>query len=199
MDYRTKNFIEKFTSAQKYLGTRSIQNIVSLKYRDNVGYSDYQRLIDELPQGEIKLEIKQIQGKFQGKAWLVKDKNQNAVILVEHETGLEILSIAADIISLLAIFPVINSGWRFIRDRFANSRSHRDRMTEIEVRTINSKKQLSEKHVIDIENYVLEESLKEVVVLKAKVKQLEKEIAKINNGKKVQTKKPKSPAKKRTK
>jgi len=199
MDGRTDRFLDKFSDTLNFLNGSSVQNLVSLKYRDSAGYSDYQRLIDELSQSGMKLEIKQIQGRFQGKAWLIKDQNKNAVILVEHETGLEILSIAADIISLLAIVPIISSGWKFIRDRFAGPRFHHNRMTEIEVRTINSKKQLLEKHVVNIESYVLEESLKEVIALRTKVKQLEKEIAKIDKNKKDQVKKVKKPAKKLTK
>jgi len=160
MDYRKKNFIEKFTNAQKYLGVGAIQDIVSLKYRDNVGYSDYQRLISEFSQSEMGLEVKQVKGDFQGKAWLVKDRNQNAVILVEHETGLEILYIASSIASFISLIPMINSGWKYLRDRFASPRFLPDKMTRIEIRTINSKKQLLEKHILSVENYVLEESLR---------------------------------------
>lgn len=190
MDYRAKNFVHKFTNAQKHLGG-SPQRIVSFKYRDGsyVDYSDYRRLINELSQSEAVLEVKQIEGKFQGDAWLIKDKNQNSAILVEHESGLEIISTIADIISLLGVFSLINSGWRFIRDRSA--RFSYDRDVQIEVRTLNSKNQVSEKHVINLESYVVEASLKEITALRTKVKKLEKKLAET----KTKTNK-KSPAKK---
>jgi len=199
MDNRTDKFLRKFDDAAKYLGIDSAHRIVSLKYRENVGHTDYETLIDGYLQHDLNLEVQRLKGDFQGNAWLIKDSEHNAVVLVEHETGLEILYIASAIASLVSLIPLISSGWKNLRDRFAGPRFHLDKMTRVEIRSFNSKKQLVEKHVLSVESYVLEESLKEIVVLSARVKQLEKEIAKINKGKKVQEKKLKSPTKKRAK
>ena len=47
MDQRTDPFIRKFRSAQPHLGAEQMQDIVSLKYRDDcVNDSDYSDFID---------------------------------------------------------------------------------------------------------------------------------------------------------
>ena len=80
MDNRADAFVRKFSDAQNYLGSQSIQKIVSLKFRDNVGYSIYRELIDGYLNKEQNIKTEQLQGDFQGNAWLVTDKNGNEVI-----------------------------------------------------------------------------------------------------------------------
>src|SRR5271157_2840313 len=154
MDNRAQSFVRKFSDAQKFLGITSIHDIVSLKYRDNaVSYRDYDRFVEEGLKRELGFEIKEVKGDFQGKAWLVTDRNDNSAILVEHETGLEILFIAGSIASLLSLIPMINSGWKYIRNKFSDWPSFRNEVVGVEKRTIDSKNQLVEERVGDIEGY----------------------------------------------
>ena len=117
-----------------------------------------------------------MQGDFQGHAWLVSDNRNNKALLVEHETGLEILYIAGSIASLLSLIPLINSGWKFLHSRFSDRPFFRDRGMGVEIRIVDFKKQLVEQHVLRIEDYILSESMKEIASLKARVEQLEQEL-----------------------
>ena len=176
MDSRKESFIRKFSDAQKYLDSSSIYDLVSIKYRDNVNDSEYHNFIASYLQSELNLKIKQIDGDFQGRGWLVADKSHNKVLLVEHETGLEILYIAGSIASLLSLIPLINSGWKFVHRRFHDHSFFNDAGTELEIRVVNSKNQLIEQHVLSIDDYILTESMKEIETLKTRVEQLEQEL-----------------------
>ncbi len=177
MNYRKDPFINKFTSAQLYLKNKAIQNIVSIKYREHcVNHDEYLHLIEDYIKGKLNLNVKSIDGDFQGHAWLVSDNSNNEVILVEHETGLEILCIAGSIASIIGIFPFIISGLRFIKDRFSPHRYHDLERERIEIRKLDSKNILIENHVQNIETYILQENSKENEKLKRKVSKLEKEV-----------------------
>ena len=133
MDYRGENFVRKFSDALGYLDSSSIHDLVSIKYRDNTNPSDYYELIDYL-QTEANLKAKQVEGNFQGHAWLVTDNSQNKALLIEHETGLEILYVAGSIASLLSLIPLINSGWKFLRRKFSDRPFFQDRGMGVEIR-----------------------------------------------------------------
>ncbi|MBN2021224.1 MAG: hypothetical protein JW809_00380 [Pirellulales bacterium] len=63
---------------------------MSLKIRENVGgYHDYHVLLRELER-EAGIQSQDVQGNFQGNGYLV-EQSKTKVIVVEHETGLEIL------------------------------------------------------------------------------------------------------------
>jgi len=119
-DYRKNAFDVKFASAAKAFGVTS-DKIVSLKIRDNVGsYSEYQDLIHSLEK-EFGFHCSPVTGDLQGRGHLLT-KEKTKVILVEHETGLEILYIAGSIASLIALIPMILQGWTAVR-HFADPRN----------------------------------------------------------------------------
>jgi hypothetical protein len=92
--------------------------MISLKYRDDpTSPSDYSHLIDDYLTRNLGLDVSRIVGDFGGQAWLVTDKTQNRVIVVEHETGLEILGAIGSVASLVALVPLISSGWARLRQR----------------------------------------------------------------------------------
>jgi len=184
MENRQNSFISKFTDAQKYLGGNSIHDLVSIKYRDNVGRSSYQELIKRFLMAEMDLEVEEVMGDFSGRAWLVQDNDHNKALLVEHETGLEILYLAGSIASLISLIPPIISGWRFVRSRFSGNPSPRE--IGIEIRVINNNDHLLERRIIRVEDYILSESMSEIAALKKRVEQLEYELRK---GKENRTKK----------
>jgi hypothetical protein len=183
MDNRRDTFVQKFSDALGYLGSNSIHDLVSIKYRDSANPSDYREFIGYL-QSEPNLDIKQVEGDFQSHAWLVtENSHHHKALLVEHETGLEILYIAGSIASLLSLLPLISSGWKFLHSRFSDRPFYRERGMGVEIRIIDSKNQLLEQNVLRIEDYILSESMKEITALKERVEQLERELKEINENK----------------
>lgn len=178
MDNRTDQFVRKFKNAQSLLESGSIHEIVSIKYRDNcVNNFEYVHFIDHHLQNELGLEINPVNGDFWGKAWIVSGPLKNKIILVEHETGLEILYIAGSIASLIALIPVINSGWKSFRNRGGRGGLFRPDREGIEVRRINAKNVIIEQPIQNIEFFLLNASLEENAVLPDRVRPLEKEVA----------------------
>jgi hypothetical protein len=183
MNSRTDAFLRKFTDALVYLGGSSVHDLASIKYRDNVNNVEYREFIEEYLRGELGLDTEQVQGDFQGRAWLVADRAQNKVLLVEHETGLEVLYIAGSIASLISLVPLINSGWKFMQSRFSGRPFLRHRGEEVEIRTIGSRDQLLEQHILSVESYAISESIKEITALKLRVETLEHELKEVKEKK----------------
>ena len=177
MDYRTDSFLRRFTSALPYLKAQSIQELVSLKHRDTVAnYSEYSDFVEDYLIGTLRLDVKPID--LAGRAWIVTDNSGNSVILVEHETGLEILYISGSIASLIALIPMISSGWAKLRGRF--SRHHFDHPDNgIEIRRFNQGKILIEEKTPSVEVYVFNTAFQDHALLKSKVRELEAEINKL--------------------
>ncbi len=116
MDHRTESFRRKFASAAQHLSVEP-KHVVSLKLREDVrSYNDYVRLMNTLT-NEEGLVCSEIGGDLQGRGYLISDGN-NRLILVEHETGLELLYIAGSVASLIGIIPLILQGWHVLRGRF---------------------------------------------------------------------------------
>lgn len=201
MDNRSDAFVRKFSDALAYLDSKSIHDLVSIKYREDTNPSDYREFIGYL-QSEQNLDTKQVEGNFQGRAWLVTENRQHhKALLVEHETGLEILYVAGSIASLLSLLPLISSGWKFLHRKFSDRSLFLDRGIGVEIRIVDSKNQLLERHVLRIEDYFLSESMKEIEALKDRIMQLESELKEIkeNKGKKITTKKASQSIQKRKK
>jgi hypothetical protein len=178
MDNRTDSFVRKFKNAQLLLKAGSIHEIVSLKYREScVNNSEYVHFIDHHLRNELGLEIRPVNGDFWGKAWIIAGPNRSKIILVEHETGLEILYVAGSIASLIALIPVINAGWKWFRNNRGHAGSFRSGREEMEVRRINAKNAIVEQPIQNIEVFLLSASLEENAVLHDRVRLLEKEVA----------------------
>jgi hypothetical protein len=114
-NYRIRNFLSKFESACNYLGASS-KDIISLKVRDisSLSYRYYDDFLQELAiffNGSIN---RHIAGNFQGDAHLIENNNQK-ILIVQHETGLEILFIASSIASLLSLIPTTLQIWNYFR------------------------------------------------------------------------------------
>jgi hypothetical protein len=122
MNYRQQAFRDKFTDAAGHFGV-SWEKIVSLKVRENVGtYHEYKELLDAL-QGEAGLDHTPVAGNFRGNGHLVGNA-KTKVIVVEHETGLEILYVAGAVASIIGLVPLVLRYWRAIRGRFHKPRHH---------------------------------------------------------------------------
>lgn len=143
MDYREESFRRKFSSAAKHLNV-SAEQIVSLKFRENVGsYSDYRELVNML-QHEAGMHFSEVDGDLQGHGYLLGHEKTN-LLLVEHETGLEILYIAGSIASLFGLIPLVLQGWAAIRGRFPGRRAQMD--GPVEIRRIDNAGRLQEEHL----------------------------------------------------
>jgi hypothetical protein len=139
MDYRTKGFQEKFAAASAVLGVPP-QEIMSVKMRDTVNsYSEYEAFFHEL-EHRHNLTLAPVSGQFQGKGFSLSD-GRNTVILVEHETGLEILNTAGSIASLIGLVPLVVQAWRAFRRHRHHHEPH-----EIEIRRLDAAGNLSEEH-----------------------------------------------------
>lgn len=113
MNYREDSFRRKFASAAQHLAVEPKQ-LVSLKLREIVNsYEDYRQLVEVL-QHEVGIKCSEIKADLQGRGYLLDD-GKTKLILVEHESGLEILYIAGSIASLISLVPVVLQGWRAIR------------------------------------------------------------------------------------
>lgn len=178
MDQRTDPYMRKFRSAQRHLHAKQIQGIVSLKYRDDcVNDSEYSDFIDHYLQQALGLDITQADGDFWGQAWLVTDAHQNRVILVQHETGLEILAVAGSIASLITLLPMISSGWNRLRARFLRHAINRGNEGAVEIRRFNQTNVLIEQQTSSVEGYVLGAILQEHTCLEQRMQNLETELA----------------------
>lgn len=140
MDYRESSFRTKFDSAAKYLKSEP-KEIVSLKLRDNVGsHSEYDKLMDILER-EVHLQTSPIKDGLQGDGYLIQNKD-NQIIVVSHETGLEILYIAGSIASIISLIPMVLKCWNHLRGGFGRHRNLHD----IEIRRLDEKGHLIEHH-----------------------------------------------------
>jgi hypothetical protein len=167
MDYRTKDFKDKFESASKYLNVKSTQ-IMSLKFRDRpfrdpFMMRDYH---DNL--------LKPIAGDFQGKGYLTPEGS----IIVEHESGFEI--ILSDIGSFASIISFGIALYLLGRDRRTGPMNKSE--IEIERRYFDKKGVLIEEKVTytEIEDIMKKEIARpyedKIKALKGKIKRLEEEI-----------------------
>jgi hypothetical protein len=144
--YRRAAFARKLDSAGKCLGVPSSQ-VVSVKVRDDAaGHYEYAGLLDELialPGGHLREEA--APGEFQGRAHMVS-AGEERIILVEHETGLEVLYIAGSVASLLSLVPLILQAWGALRQRHRGHRPHGD-VGHVEIRHIDEQGRLVETRI----------------------------------------------------
>jgi len=135
---RQSHFNLKFASAARALGVTP-DKIVSLKIRGNVNsYNEYGDLIHSLER-EFGFQCSPVVGELQGHGYLLA-KEKSKIILVEHETGLEILYIVGSIASIIGIIPLVLQGWKAVR-RFANPENP---FENVEIRTLDEDGELRE-------------------------------------------------------
>ncbi|MCL5807718.1 MAG: hypothetical protein M1418_04045 [Deltaproteobacteria bacterium] len=141
-DYRKASFKNKFANAGKHLGVPHDQ-IISLKFRDMVSsYSEYHEML-RLLEYETGVPSSPIQDDLQGRGHLVGHGDQK-VIVVEHETGLEILYIAGSVASIIGIIPLVLRSWNAIRGNLAHR--HARHIDSVEIRRIDTVGNLREEH-----------------------------------------------------
>jgi hypothetical protein len=142
MDYREKAFRDKFASASKHLGVPPDQ-VISLKLRDVVSsYGEYHEMLRALEQ-EAGVHWSEVGGNFQGRGYLV-DQDGQKIVLVEHETGLEILYVAGSIASLITLIPLVLQCWGTVRGYVDGRHAHQ--FKSVEIRRFDNNGKLREDH-----------------------------------------------------
>lgn len=143
MNYREESFRKKFLGASQWLCAKPDQ-LVSLKLRENVSsYEEYRNLVRSL-EHEAGLKCTAIDADLQGRGYLVGD-GKTKLIVVEHETGLEILYIAGSIASLIGLVPLVLQGWHALRGRHWGR--HELEIHGVEIRRMDEKGHLHEEHL----------------------------------------------------
>jgi len=189
MGYREDNFKDKFRSAAKELGVSS-KDVLSLKIPENISsYHVYHEMLDSLDR-EVGIQAQPLQGNYQGRAYLISHEGQQ-IIIVEHETGLELLYIAGSIASCVGLIPLILKAWQYVRDHMPAKRPKT--FKNIEIRRIDNRGKLQEDRALgligpddsslSILNSVLAASARvvdaEVFKLRKEVQRLARRVAKL--------------------
>jgi hypothetical protein len=129
MNNREETFRAKFAEAARLLGATPDQ-IISLKFRENVGsYAEYHELLVGLEQ-EAGITSSEVQANLQGRGHLCSN-GKNKVLVVEHESGLEVLYIVGSVASIVSLVPLVIQGWRAVRGHFPQHRHPGDTCVEI--------------------------------------------------------------------
>lgn len=141
-DYRKEAFRTKFINAGKHLCVTPDQ-VISLKLRDMVtSYSEYHEMLRIL-EAETGIPSSSIQDDLQGKGHLVGHGDQK-IIVVEHETGLEILYIAGSVASIIGMIPLVLRACGAIRGYL--DRRHSNHIHNVEIRRMDTAGNLKEEH-----------------------------------------------------
>ena len=176
--WREKAFLDKLQAAAVELNATSHRDIESLKFRDSTGSNDYRELLIELN----PLEEKEIQGNYQGKAWKLTDIDGNSVIIVEHETGLEIIYVAGAIASIVGLIPIIVNTWNRVRDNWPSPMG-RFGIRRMERRRFDGNGRLIEEPAPPIEAILLQRLLNENDRLNERMLSLEREVSNLKRAK----------------
>jgi len=140
MDYRQTTFKTKFGNAAKCLGV-SPQQVVSLKVRESIqSYREYDLLMDIL-EHEAGIVGSPIKEDLQGEGQLLQD-GKNRIIVVRHETGLEILYVVGSIASIVGLISLVLQCWSRLRGQ--SPRPHPPRLHELETRRLDENGRLVE-------------------------------------------------------
>jgi hypothetical protein len=115
MNHNETYFRQKFAECGKFLHTEP-SRLVSLKYRRASDRSFYDDLLIRL-RSITGMHVTDLGNTLNGRAYLLTYGGQN-IVLVEHETGLEILYIAGSVASLIGLVLQINSVRRSHRPEF---------------------------------------------------------------------------------
>jgi hypothetical protein len=175
-DLRKQNFLAKFQTAAAELNAATHHDIESLKFRDVTGFYDYKELMKELG----LLKVVEIQGNYQGRAWKITDTDSNSIIIVEHETGLEILYVVGAMASIIALIPIITNTWVKVRDHWPPL-SGRFRARTPERRHFDRNNRLVEEPAPPVEAIVLQHLLWQYSVLSDRISSLETEVSSLKN------------------
>lgn len=181
MNKNEKYFEQKFIECSKFLKAKP-KEIVSLKYREIRAHHYYSELLDQL-NTIAGLKVDNIGQVMNGNAYNISYCGQN-IVIVEHETGLEILYIAGSIASLVGIVLQVSS---MINDYRRKPAPFPHDMRDTEIRYFDKNGDFIEEHrpnYLPYEIFLLPQSNnQEIELLKKRIDNIEKKITKLTNKK----------------
>jgi hypothetical protein len=175
-DWRRQSFLAKFQAAAVELNAASHRDVESLKFRGSTSSQEYRELLAEL--GPLK--VVEIQGNYQGKAWKLTNADDNSIIIVEHETGLEILYVVGALASIVSLVPLVVNVWNRMRDHWPPYRG-RFGPGGPEKRHFNRKDRLIEEPAPPVEVIMLHHLLNQHDRLSARISSLETEVSNLKS------------------
>jgi len=174
MNRDDKYFEQKFNECSKFIKANP-KDIVSLKYREIRDHYFYQELLSNLNNIE-GLKVENLGQIMNGISYKISYGSQR-VVLVEHETGLEILYISGSIASLIALILQVAS---MISGRRKGMPAYPSDLRDVEVRYFNKKGDFIEDHrpnYLPFEIFLLPQTfITEIEMLNKRVANLEKKI-----------------------
>lgn len=173
-DCRIKNFQEKFQAAAVALNATSYLDIEALKFRGPASSQDYYDLLKEL----VGLKSIVVKGNYQGKAWKLTNADNNSIIIVEHETGLEILYIAGALASIISIVPIVINAWSMIRGHWPPFKG-RSSSGGLERRRFDKNDKLVEEPALSVDAIILHYVFNQYDKLNERISSLESEVSKL--------------------
>lgn len=171
---RIKNFQKKFESASNELDAESYHEIESLKFR-STQYYGYRELLARF---RNEMGVVEVKGNYQGNAWKVSDKDGHSVLIVEHETGLEILYVIGAVASVLEIIWKVASLWN--RSSFRHFPSPEFDRFEMESRRFDNKGRLIEGSAPPLDTLVISNLLSEYADLSTRVSKIEEYVTEMH-------------------
>jgi hypothetical protein len=182
MNGNEKYFKQKFNEFTKFIKAKP-EEIVSLKYRDSNDNYFYEELLDKLNKID-GITVDTLGYVLNGKAHKISYGSQN-IVLVEHETGLEILYISGSIASLIALVLQVGS---MISNHRNRTHSFPHDMRDVEIRYFDKKGHLIEEHRPNYLPYEIflspQPDNKEIDKLKKRLDDLEKKVKNLTSSKK---------------
>jgi hypothetical protein len=179
MNRDDKYFEQKFNECSKFIKANP-KDIVSLKYREIRDHNYYQELLSNLNNIE-GLKIENLGHIMNGISYKISYGSQR-VVLVEHETGLEILYISGSIASLIALILQVAS---MISGRRKGMQGYPNDLRDVEVRYFDKKGEFIEDHrsnYLPFEIFLLPQALiTDIEMLNKRVANLEKKIKQLTD------------------
>ncbi|MGD0037021.1 MAG: hypothetical protein ABSC53_06985 [Bacteroidota bacterium] len=147
MNNNESYFRQKFSECGKLLSVDP-SKLISLKYRDIGDYQYYKEMLDHL-RNTKGLNVKDLGNILNGRAYQISASNQN-ILLVEHETGLEILYITGSVASLIGLVLQISS---MVGNHRRPSNSFSAHFEDVEIRYFDDGGKFVEEHKHDYMPY----------------------------------------------
>lgn len=121
--------------------------------------------------------MEKVDDNYQGIAWKITGENEHSILIVEHETGLEILYVVGAMASVADLIWKVGSVWN--RNRFRHFPDPDFDGYEIERRAFDRHGHFAEEHVVSFESILLVQLLDSYKSLNERVLAIENDILKL--------------------